>query len=117
MDTLQHRCGVAISVLLKDYQFGCSQIIQRGYDALSNMFAKAQYAGGCKGVGRYINNEPAVPCVKRFPLFAGCCKEMCSISARPRSFNFQSFFFLAALLGCMLSIVGQYTYIADHLRF
>ena len=117
MDTLQHKCGVAISVLLKDYQFGCSQIIQSGYEALTNMFAQAQYVGGCKGVGRNIIDETAVPCAGRFSLFAGCCKEMCCISARPRSFNFQSFSFIAALFGCMLSIVGQYTYIADHLRF
>ena len=117
MDTLQHKCGVAIRVLLKDYQFGCSKIIQTGYKSLPNMFAQAQYANGCKGVGRYFNNEPAVPCVKRFPLFVSNCKEMCCISVRPRSLNFQSFFLFAALLSCMLSVVGQYTYIADHLRF
>ena len=117
MDTLQHKCGVAIRVLFKDYQFGCSQIIQSGKNALPKRSVQIQYADGCKGVGRDIISESAVPCVKRFPLFAGCCKGMCCISALPRSFDFKSLFLFAALLSCMLSFVGQYTSIADHLRF
>ena len=116
MDTLQQKCGVAISVLLKDYPQGGSPVMQNASEAQQGEFVQAQYAGGCKGAGRYLK-ETAVPCVKRFPLFVGCCQEMCCISVRPRSFDFQSNFFMVAFLSGMLSVAGQCTYIVDHLRF
>ena len=115
MEALKHECGVAMSVLLKGQCLSVMQNALCGKNAETDL--SMQYAGGCKGVGRYIDSEAAVPCVKRFSLVVGCCKEMCCISALPRSFDFQYFFSLAAVISCMLFVFGQYTYIADHLRF